>query len=214
MPEIAGRLHAGCAQHRSDRAVLAAHSMGGVLAVSSTRPARERRRARGSSSTGSRCSRSASSCARSSAGCCPNCSVRTVLGIQPRARARGCGRRSVERGLRRAQGNAPRRRAHAVGRDAGVGRLGGTLVERRDGCRHPVRWVSLWRRERLPRLPRMSTVTRGRRRWHNDVDRYAESSTRPATWSRSAPTASTTASKSYDDAVCASSPASARTPSP
>ncbi|MET0828110.1 MAG: hypothetical protein ABWY26_01195 [Microbacterium sp.] len=171
VPEIAGRLNAWL-RRPERRAVLAAHSMGGVLAVSSLGLLSSTERTRA---------------------LLPRISLLT-FGVQLRP---FFGRMLPELLGPDVLGGRPSRRprlwaadpwkvdfddqelssgsASASTETPAVGRLDGTLVSDGAGPGTPVRWVSLWRLTDYLGYPAMSTAISGAdAAWHNDVDRFAD----------------------------------------
>ncbi len=180
VPEIAGRLHRWLSQDPSHRAILAAHSMGGVLAVS----------ALGLLASSAQTRRNLDRVALLTFGVqlrpffgrmLPELLGPDVLGthrsVAPRfsdpdpwhadlVAERDNGREQSDAAAPPPGGPAPTRPP--------IGRLTGALLPRHaDGTpRAKVRWISLWRLTDYLGYPALSTAPRGQD-WENHVDRYA-----------------------------------------
>lgn len=175
VPEIAGRLNSWIRKDEKERyAVLAAHSMGGVLAISSigllaSTPSTREKLSRISLLTfGIQL--------RTFFGrMLPELLGPEVLGIQPARRPRLWGRDPWQKDFH-AQGSVtPLPRYKKSPETPAVGLLDGTLVSAPDDAGTPVRWVSLWRASDFLGFPVMSTATGATdATWGNEVDRYAE----------------------------------------
>ncbi len=173
VPEIAGRLNAWLRQP-DRRAVLAAHSMGGVLAVSSLALLASVESTRGQLRRISLLTFGVQ--LRPFFGrMLPELLGPAVLGIQP-----AHGPRLWARDPWTADDEAERIAAAPAqfarsGEQPAVGRLGGTMVSDGTDDGTPVRWVSLWRASDFLGFPAMSTVMgAGDGSWRNDIDRYAD----------------------------------------
>ncbi len=172
VPEIAGRLNSWL--RRPDRhAVLAAHSMGGVLAVSSL-------------GLLASCESTRAQLSRISlltfgvqlrpffGRMLPDLLGPDVLGIQPARHPRLFAADPWTSDFV-AQGTAQALPKYSPSSEQpAVGVLDGTLVGDGVDAGTPVRWVSLWRASDFLGFPVMSTaVDPDDRSWHNDIDRYA-----------------------------------------
>ena len=172
VPEIAGRLNAWL--RRPDRrAVLAAHSMGGVLAVSSLGVLAS------VESTRSQLSRISLLTfgiqLRPFFGrMLPELLGPDVLGIQPVQRPRLWAADPWMKDFTAQQTAVALPRDVASAASIPVGRLDGTLVTDGNSDGTPIPWVSLWRATDPLGFPAMSAVIEPTdKSWHNDVDRYA-----------------------------------------
>lgn len=174
VPEIAGRLNAWLRNRPDRRAVLAAHSMGGVLAVSSLgllASVDTTRRQLGRISLLTFGIQLRPFFGRM----LPELLGPTVLGIHPARPPHVWGEDPWRADFAGQVGVWPPPTYEPTQAPA-TGRLDGTLVG--DGTKAgttPVTWVSLWRATDFLGFPVMSTATNGASdTWRNAVDRYAE----------------------------------------
>lgn len=176
VPEIAGRLNRWLRQDESRRAILSAHSMGGVLAVSALGLLAS------SSSTRSALSRVALLTfgvqLRPFFGrMLPELLGPDVLGTHPSLPPRFGDPDPWQADFDAQRASAARHPAPAPDGDGPpVGRIAGTLLPRLvddpDSPAVRVRWISLWRLTDYLGFPAVSTAPRGAD-WENRVDRYA-----------------------------------------
>ena len=172
VPEIAGRLNAWL-RRPGRRAVLSAHSMGGVLAVSSL----------GLLASTDRTRKLLSRISLLTFGVqlrpffgrmLPELLGPAVLGGRPSRRPRLWASDPwrvdfEDQQISTGSGWSPSTETPPVGR------IDGTLVGDGTGAGTPVRWVSLWRLTDYLGYPAMSTATGvADEAWHNDVDRFAD----------------------------------------
>ncbi|WP_344090603.1 hypothetical protein [Microbacterium deminutum] len=172
VPEIAGRLNAWL-RRPERRAVLAAHSMGGVLAVSSL--------ALLASVASTRTQLTRISLLTFGVQLrpffgrmLPELLGPAVFGVEPAHRPRLWSRDPWSADFH-AQRDAPAPGQFVLSTEQpAVGRLSGTMVSEGTDFGTPVRWVSLWRASDFLGFPAMSTVRAAAGGgWRNDIDRYA-----------------------------------------
>ncbi len=172
VPEIAGRLNAWL-RRPGRRAVLSAHSMGGVLAVSSL----------GLLASTDRTRKLLSRISLLTFGVqlrpffgrmLPELLGPAVLGGRPSRRPRLWASDPWKVDFEDQQISTGSAWSPST-ETPPVGRIDGTLVGDGTGAGTPVRWVSLWRLTDYLGYPAMSTATGvADEAWHNDVDRFAD----------------------------------------
>lgn len=173
VPEIAGRLNAWL-RRPGRRAVLAAHSMGGVLAVSSLALLASVQSTRAQLDRISLLTFGVQ--LRPFFGrMLPELLGPAVFGVQPAHPPRLWARDPWGGDFAAEQTALPPVQWVASTEQPGVGRLSGTMVSNGTDAGTPVRWVSLWRASDFLGFPAMSTAMGAANGgWRNDIDRYTE----------------------------------------